>query len=182
MSSTFSYFYKKINFISKFSLQIKKNSVQSILLCGCGGTGRRARLRIWWIPVQVQVLSPAPKKSYHFDTTFFIQTAGLAYHHASACISSALLGCISSLVRVYFPAVWWYTMLRIDDIQPLRIWWYTLSAKVIKMQAFLFLAVKCKSFILYSFRSIYGVSFNLWSAEETLAFSWTLCYNKLTNK
>ena len=41
------------------------------------------------------------------------------------------LGCISSLVRVYLPAVWWYTMLRIDDIQPLRVWWYTLSAKVI---------------------------------------------------
>jgi hypothetical protein len=31
--------------------------------------------------VQVQVLSPAPKKSYHFDTTFFIQTADLVYHH-----------------------------------------------------------------------------------------------------
>ncbi len=27
---------------------------------GCGGIGRRARLRIWWLPVQVQVLSPAP--------------------------------------------------------------------------------------------------------------------------
>ena len=49
----------------------------------------------------LQVLSSAPKKSYHFDTTFFIQTAGLVYpfgewratpllHHALACISSAL--------------------------------------------------------------------------------------------
>ena len=27
----------------------------------------------------------APKKSYHFDTTFFIQTAGLAYHHRTKC-------------------------------------------------------------------------------------------------
>ena len=33
------------------------------MLCGRGGIGRRARLRIWWIPVQVQVLSPAPCKS-----------------------------------------------------------------------------------------------------------------------
>ncbi len=37
-----------------------------------------------------RMLHPHQKKSYHFDTTFFIQTAGLAYHHASACISSAL--------------------------------------------------------------------------------------------
>ena len=29
---------------------------------GCGGIGRRARLRIWWVSVQVQVLSPAPKE------------------------------------------------------------------------------------------------------------------------
>ena len=29
--------------------------------------------------------SLAPKKSYHFDTTFFIQTAGLAYHHRTKC-------------------------------------------------------------------------------------------------
>ena len=48
-----------------------------------GSNGRKA--------VQVQVLLPAPKKSYHFDTTFFIQTAGLVYHHALACISSAPL-------------------------------------------------------------------------------------------
>ena len=29
---------------------------------GRGGIGRRARLRIWWLSVQVQVLSPAPNK------------------------------------------------------------------------------------------------------------------------
>ena len=33
-------------------------------------------------PVQVQVLSPAPKKSYYFDTTFFIHYIVMAYHHA----------------------------------------------------------------------------------------------------
>ena len=31
----------------------------SDFLCGCGGIGRRARLRIWWETVQVQVLSSA---------------------------------------------------------------------------------------------------------------------------
>ena len=34
-------------------------------------------------PVQVQVLSPAPKKSYHFDTTFFIHYGVMVYHHAT---------------------------------------------------------------------------------------------------
>ena len=29
---------------------------------GRGGIGRRARLRIWWLSVQVQVLSPAPNE------------------------------------------------------------------------------------------------------------------------
>jgi hypothetical protein len=33
-------------------------------------------------------LSPAPKKSYHFDTTFLSIAKAMAYHHALACISS----------------------------------------------------------------------------------------------
>ena len=36
-------------------------------------------------PVQVQVLSPAPKKSYHFDTTFFIHYGVMVYHHRTKC-------------------------------------------------------------------------------------------------
>ena len=53
------------------------------------------------------------------------------------CYSSRRLG-ISSRVRVYMiaegvshhrrcitPAAWWYTTLRVDDIQFLRNWWYT---------------------------------------------------------
>ena len=49
-----------------------------------------------WCTFGLSYLNSAPfsisfaKKSYHFDTTFFIQTAGLAYHHALTCISSAL--------------------------------------------------------------------------------------------
>ena len=46
--------------------------------------------------MRVQVPSPAPKKSYHIDTTFFIQVADLVYHPflraylAKTSISSAL--------------------------------------------------------------------------------------------
>ena len=63
------------------------------------------------------------------------------------------LGCISSLVRVYFPAVWWdtrpkarYTRFRTDDIHFLRKW--------LKLQAFFVFAVKYKSFSLCPYRSI----------------------------
>ena len=52
---------------------------------------------------------PPQKIPVHKNGNFFIQTAGLAYHHALACISSAPRSCISSLVRVHFP--------RFDDIQ-----------------------------------------------------------------
>ena len=41
-------------------------------LCGRGGIGRRARFRFWWVTVQVQVLSPAPKMEG--------QSSGLAFH------------------------------------------------------------------------------------------------------
>ena len=58
---------------------------------------------------RVRFPSSAPKKSYHFDTTFFIQTAGLAYHHASACISSALWAVYHHSSECIF--------LRFDDIQ-----------------------------------------------------------------
>ena len=38
--------------------------------------------------MQVRPLSPAPKKSYHKDTAFFIQVADLAYHRRKAYIIS----------------------------------------------------------------------------------------------
>ena len=48
--------------------------LQSLQQSGCGGIGRRARLRIWWFSVQVQVLSPAPtKKELLVDkSSFFV--------------------------------------------------------------------------------------------------------------
>ena len=54
-------------------------------------------------------------------TSFFIQAAGLAYHHRTACgaYHQPLWGCISSRVSVHPPAAWWYTMLCIDDIPQL---------------------------------------------------------------
>ena len=50
------------------------------MLCGRGGIGRRARLRIWWFPVQVQVLSPAPTKEVQPSVVvllLFIRAVGL---------------------------------------------------------------------------------------------------------
>ena len=85
-----------------------------------------------------KVLSPVSRTkkvvSFWYDFFYSNRRFGISSRFSVYLISP--LGCISSLVRVYFPAVWWYTMLRIDDIQPLRVWWYTLSAKVIKLQAF----------------------------------------------
>ena len=59
-----------------------------------------------------QIPSSAPKKSYHFDATFFIQTAGLVYHHRTKCggYHQPLMGLdIITPRRVSF--------LRFDDIQ-----------------------------------------------------------------
>ena len=39
------------------------------------------------------------------------------------------LGCISSLVRVYFSAVWWDTTLCVDDMQFLWNWWDTTASR-----------------------------------------------------
>ena len=51
-------------------------------------------------------------------TSFFIQAAGLAYHHRAKCgvYHQPLWGCISSRVSVHLPTAWWYTTLRVDDI------------------------------------------------------------------
>ena len=78
----------------------------------------------------------APKKSKSKDLDFFIQTAGLVYHRCTKCsvyhqrrfaafASHHALACI-------LPASWWYTTLRVDDIQHFVLmicntscWWYT---------------------------------------------------------
>ncbi len=41
-------------------------------ICGYGGTGRRAGLRILWIPVQVQLLLSAPTKIGHLRCPIFV--------------------------------------------------------------------------------------------------------------
>ena len=57
-------------------------------------------------------------------TSFFIQAAGLAYHHDAVvdiispvgAVSHHAPACISCGLMIYNTSCWWYTMLRIDDI------------------------------------------------------------------
>ena len=83
--------------------------------------------------VRVQVPFSAPKKSYHFDTAFFIHYGVMAYHHAT-CLRAYHQKerenrsfCISSRFSVYKNSVMMrcpkarYTRFRTDDIQPLRV-------------------------------------------------------------
>ena len=51
---------------------------------------------------------------------FFIQAAGLVYHHASACISLPKAYIITQSVNP--PAAWWYTRL--------TPWWYTIPSEL----------------------------------------------------
>ena len=75
-----------------------------------------------------------------------ISSFGAVYHHGIAVHT------LSCGLMIYKTSFWWYTAINCG--------WYTLSAKVIWFPS-LFLATKRKSFNLYSFSSIYGVSFNL---------------------
>ena len=45
---------------------------QRFNICGCGGTGRRARLRGVWATVWVQVPSAAPLKELVIASSFFL--------------------------------------------------------------------------------------------------------------
>ena len=71
---------------------------------------------------------------------FFIQAAGLVYHHATACISSPKAYIITEGA---FFAAWWYTTLRVDDIHGLRLddiqflrnWWYTRLAPWLRCES-----------------------------------------------
>ena len=103
--------------------------------------------------MRVQVPSPAPKKSYHFDTTFFIQAAGLVYHHALACISSALWAVYhhpSECIFLRFDEI----LARKRDILVFGRMIYTFCESDLICKPFLFLTVKYKSFNLYPYRSI----------------------------
>ena len=110
------------------------------------GVAESADAHVWGacvFDVRVQVPSPAPKKSYHFDTTFFIQTAGLVYHHALACIklrNDEILARKRDIL-VFGRMISSHSVS--DDIHFLRKW--------LNLQAFLLLAVKNKSFTLYPF-------------------------------
>ena len=64
--------------------------------CGCGGIGRRARLRIWWFTVQVRPLSPAPLKQKNALAAFFCfnrtELNGSSLDNACIVLSCALPG------------------------------------------------------------------------------------------
>ena len=64
------------------------------------------------------VLWPQKKNEAYALRSFFIQAAGLVYHHASACISSAHLELyiITAKPCIIPPAAWWDATLRVDDI------------------------------------------------------------------
>ena len=51
--------------------------------------------------------------------SFFIQAAGLVYHHRTKCgaYHQPLWGCISPRASVHYSAAWWDTTLCVDDIQ-----------------------------------------------------------------
>ena len=70
------------------------------------------------------------KKFLFARTGIFLSIAkAMAYHHASACISSttACRCCISSHRRCVYLSAWWYTTsCKVDDMQFLRNWWYTM--------------------------------------------------------
>ena len=77
------------------------------LICESGGTGRRARLRGVWLHRTGSSPVSRTKKSYHFDTTFFIHYGVMAYHQKRA---------IFSLFFAYHHALA-FIKLRNDDIQ-----------------------------------------------------------------
>ena len=67
-----------MTFAIKFAMIHKRVRKNAATVCGCGGIGRHARLRIWCARMQVQVLSSAPKKAYRksfrFESTGYIRS------------------------------------------------------------------------------------------------------------
>ena len=119
------------------------------------------------LTVRVRFPSLAPKKSYYFDTTFFIHYGVMVYHHAT---------CLRAYHQKerFFRSFFAYhhasacIKLRNDDIQCSALMIYRNKLRMIytfcesdqTCKIFLFLTAKSKSFTLYPHRSICGVSFN----------------------
>ena len=105
-----------------------------IIACGRGGIGRRARLRIWWVSVQVQVLSPAPKRRWKmicFPSSFLSIAKAMVYHWMYNSPAARYTFVYHQPYGLYiitplrvFSATWWYTRpkarytrFRTDDMQ-----------------------------------------------------------------
>ena len=65
------------------------------------------------------------KKSESQDSDFFIQAAGLVYHHASACISSTKADFGLPLLYIITRTRAFRILLRLDEIQPLGLTRYS---------------------------------------------------------
>ena len=78
----------------------------------------------WFYCVWFRIKQVSQKNTENFVLGIFLSIVKvMAYHHVLACISSLKVYIISR--RLYTLSQWWYTTLRIDDMQFLRNWWYT---------------------------------------------------------
>ena len=95
-----------------------------------------------------------PNRRFGISSRFsvhLISSFGAVYHHGIAVHT------LSCGLMIYNALHWWYSATSCLMI-------YTFCESDLICKPFLFLAIKNKSFTLYPFRSIYGVSFNYWFA------------------
>ena len=111
-------------------LEYRSGKIQ-LFICGCGGIGRRAGLRIQWAPRAGSSPVTRTKKVVSVWYDFFIQVADLVYHwtynsHAAryTFVYHHALACISS-PKVHLSATWWYTNSANLMICNASHWWYT---------------------------------------------------------
>ena len=89
----------------------------------------------WWYAISAKLIIYTASPWFILEFEVIHKTAENIFFYPSRRlgISSAPAGldiitatpCISSRASVYPPAAWWYTTLRVDDMQFLRNWWYT---------------------------------------------------------
>ena len=89
---------------------------------------------------------------------WYIITLQRVSHQPFGMYIITLQSVFSCGLMIYNAPHWWYTATSFLMI-------YTFCESDWSFKPFLFWAVKYKSFTLYPFRSIYGVSFNHWFAE-----------------
>ena len=86
-------------FKSRFSHQ-KPLILSGFIICGYGGTGRRAGFRFQWATMQVQVLLSAPKRRLQKQSSFFVNISLKIKFLFSGCQTS--IRCRQSLFSYHF--------------------------------------------------------------------------------